>query len=448
MKKIKQSFSLRLSLKITGILSVAMILLTSIFINMVTVFFAKEEADELKRNADQIYEVLISQQNNYEPPYGFSWSVFNPQTKESVYGNDPFIPYLEDTEGKIKKYYEKNFFLDGDLNLRYFSKDYTYLNEKWTIITAIIRDDSFLYGFLSVIPETLLLILIPLIFICFVISLLITRRTIKPVVKITESAKEISYTNLDKRLPLTGREDEIDQLSQTFNNLFSKLEADFARERQFSSDVSHELKTPLAVISGQASLLLRWGKKDPEQLEKSLGAIKNETKSMQTIIDNLLQISRYESGSLKPEIEVIHIKELFFRLKSEFASLVPNVKINIADISDNLKCKSDVELLHQILTILISNSVKFCDKDCQINLNAYKKEGKLYITEEDNGPGFTDEMLPHIYERFYRGDEAHSRKAGGFGLGLSIAKTLISSLQGYIYAENSKNHGAFFTIIL
>ena len=132
----------------------------------------------------------------------------------------------------------------------------------------------------------------------FFISLLLTRYSLSPVSKITKAAKEIGSTNLDILLPRNHSGDELDQLAKTFNQLFKRLKKDFDRERQFTSDVSHELKTPVAVILGQANMLRRWGKDEPEQLEKSLSAIINESRSMEAVITNLLQMGRLESGRI------------------------------------------------------------------------------------------------------------------------------------------------------
>jgi signal transduction histidine kinase len=254
--------------------------------------------------------------------------------------------------------------------------------------------------------------------------------------------------NLDSQLPLTGRGDEIDELSKTFNELFLRIKADFDRERQFSSDVSHELNTPLTVISGQANLLLRWGKDNPEQLEKSLNAIKDESKSMHAIIENLLQISRVESGRIKPQICEVDIRSVFERVVQEFSSVSPDVTF---DVSCDLKqpVMTDPEMLHQILTVLVSNSVKFAGEKCRIGLSASpSKEGSVVISESDDGPGMSRESLPHVFERFYRGDEAHPRSAGGSGLGLSIARTLTEALGGEISAGNLEPHGAHFQLYL
>ena len=246
-------------------------------------------------------------------------------------------------------------------------------------------------------------------------------------------------------MPLSGNDDEIDELTKTFNRLIEQLEKDFERERQFSSDVSHELKTPLAVILGQTNLLMRWGKDNPEQLEISLNAIKDESKSMHAIIENLLQISRIESGRIKPVVSRVDIKELYNRVADEFASVAPQAGFEI-DCNGDCVVESDPEMLHQILTILVSNSVKFSEGKCTVCLQAGTNEEGILLRVSDDGPGIAKKTLPHIFERFYRGDEAHTRSAGGSGLGLSIAKTLCSALGAQITAGNIKPHGAMFEI--
>jgi signal transduction histidine kinase len=274
-----------------------------------------------------------------------------------------------------------------------------------------------------------------------------------PVVKITKTANSITTEKLDNLLPLTGRGDEIDELSEAFNDLFSRIKADFDRERQFSSDVSHELNTPLTVISGQTNLLLRWGKDKPEQLEKSLHAIKDEATSMHAIIENLLQISRIESGRIKPETSEINVYDLFKRVAEEFNTVQDEIRFEIS-CPEKITLVTDGEMLHQIFTILVSNSIKFfnasefASSECVVTLSATEKDDKIILEESDNGPGIQEEALPHIFERFYRADEAHSRKAGGSGLGLAIAHTLADSLGATIEVHNVKPHGAGFVVVI
>ncbi len=379
-----------------------------------------------------------------ELPYYISYIIYDVDDLLLLATNDPFLPYLPDTRGKAKRYFEKDYFFDGDLNILYCASQHS--ESEHTVIAAVVLnlDNNFALEIFRKLPLAFLFLSIPILILSFLVSLFITRRTIRPVVKITKAAQSVTIENLSDLLPLSGFDDEIDELSKTFNALFLQLKRDFDRERQFSSDVSHELNTPLTVISGQAGLLLRWGKNDPAQLEKSLNAIKAEARTMHSIISNLLQISRIESGRIKPQISEVQIGGLFSWLVEEFKAIAPKVTFHIGQTG--LSLQTDSEMLHQILTVLISNSVKYAGEGCAITLKAEKQGGKIIIEQSDDGPGFSEESLPHIFERFYRADEAHSRKISGSGLGLAIAQTLCTALNAKISARNKDPHGACFTI--
>lgn len=479
MNKRPLSFAVRLSLRFMFILTTSVILLSLSILfflrslvrsnqeeglvnaanGVFSVITRIQENDELNRseNADELHPVVIP-----EIPYFISYIVYDSDTEEILATNDPFLPLLKDTKGKAKRYFAKNFFFDGDLDVVYYAESFVLHDKKIVVAVSENNEKNFLNMIFKKLPAALLFMIIPILIISFFVSLFITKNTISPVVKITKKARTMTTENLDGQLPLSGWGDEIDDLSKAFNELFLRIKADFDRERQFSSDVSHELNTPLTVISGQANLLLRWGKDNPEQLEKSLLAIKDEAKSMHAIIENLLQISRVESGRVKPQVCEVSVRELFERVRAEFSAVVPEVKFEIetARVAGNAVddvINTDPEMLHQILTVLVSNSVKFAGEKCTVKLgikrsfindNETDDVGHFVIYESDDGPGIAGETLPHVFERFYRGDEAHTRSAGGCGLGLAIAKTLCGALGAEIKAGNVEPHGAKFEIII
>jgi len=434
------------------ILTTSVLLISLGFLVFVRSLVKANQTTELKNSEKKVFSSLTADSDDSagveDIPYFLTYIVYKAQSEIILITNDPFLPLLKDSNGKALRYYEKDFFFDGDLDILYYAE--THILDGEEIVCAVannIENDSFSIIF-SKLPLALLLMSIPVLLISFFVALYITKNTINPVVKITKAAQSLTTENLAGLLPLTGRGDEIDDLSDTFNELFLRIKADFDRERQFSSDVAHELNTPLTVISGQANLLLRWGKENPEQLEKSLNAIKNESKSMHAIIENLLQISRIESGRIKPQSLPFNIKELFERVAEEFTSVAPEALFELKCQEEAETITTDAEMLHQVITVLVSNSVKFSEGKCKIILEAKKLEdGSLVISEEDDGPGIQDENLPHIFERFYRGDEAHTRKAGGSGLGLSIARTLTSALGAVVKVQKLFPHGVKFEII-
>ena len=211
--------------------------------------------------------------------------------------------------------------------------------------------------------------------------------------------------------------------------------------------MSHELKTPISIIDGHANLLKRWGKDDPKQLSESIDAILHETENMNRVVTTLLDMSRLENGKIKVEKTRFFVTNFFVRLKEEFSALYPEMSFEIID-EDFLEIETDEAKLHQIFTVILSNSVKFAGKECRIKLCAHKNGSKIVLSAEDNGAGFAPEVLPHVFERFYKGDSSHDRNVSGSGLGLSIAKTLAQALGMSIEAKNAPTGGALICLTL
>ena len=472
-QKKRSSFSFRLSLKFTMIVTLAIVVSMTVMFMFVNHLVRSEQGDELIKSTEDINRVIrnwtdFSSEPYFYLPYYVTYSVTDERLNHVVFTNDPFLPAGLKKSSRPRIYFERNYFSDGNLNILYYKKTFAYENLRpyedgkpavFTIVTAINIDSDYFSQLAKIIPVIFIPVLFFVLLLSFLLSFLITRNTIRPVVRITREVSDKTVEILDKVLPLSGNNDEIDELAKVFNSLFARLKSDFEREKQFSSDVSHELKTPLTVISGHSDLLLRWGREDPAQLETSLKAIKAEAKSMQSIIETLLQISRYESGRVKPVLEIFYLEDLFTRIKKEFEHIEGDKEVQIESyVEDDLFINSDEEMLHQILLVFISNSIKFCrEKTCLIKLEAVIKKSsdsegweEILISESDNGPGISEKDLPNIFDRFYMGDQARTRTArkNSTGLGLSIAKTLCSSLEGKITAGNAENGGALFTIEL
>lgn len=453
------SFPFRVSLFFTIILSIVLVISVLAMITIVDLSVHRKQGLELEFICNGIAENLselknLNTENLLSIPYYITYSVYNKKNGYVYYTNDPLLPRDLKLTDKAKIYSEKNYFTDGDLKIMYYAREFNFPStaESVTVITAIYLDADYATKLTAIFPYTFIPFVLILIIISFFTSYFNTKRTIRPVLNMTRQVKKIWSSDLDTVLPVSSRNDELDELARTFNALFIRIKKDFERERQFSSDVSHELKTPLAVISGQSKLLLRWGKDDKKQLETSLNAINSEAKSMQIIIENLLQISRYESGRLKPEFVKLNVWELFDRLQREFMHIDSDVPLAVELVCDkDLEVISDSELLHQMFTAFMTNSIKFCDKDfCHIWLRAYKKDGKILLSEADNGPGFLKKDIPNVFDRFYIGDQSRTRskKKSSTGLGLAIAKTIISVLGGKIKAANNADGGALLTVTL
>ncbi len=415
--------------------------------NLGNFFQRKMDHRDMPPAPQRMMPMLDRPQRKGNIPYYISFSVYEADTKNVIFSNDPFLPILPETKGRCFRYKEKNYYADGDLDLLYRAVTLKKGAFNYIIQTSMSLDRDTSENLLRSFPIVLLVLLIPFLFISFFAALIITQYTMGYVKEITATAEKIGSENLDERLPVKGRGDELDKLAKTFNDLFARLKSDFDRERRFTSDVSHELKTPLAVILGHANLIRRWGKNDPKQLEQSLVMLITEVHSMESIINNLLHISRLENG----KIEIVKNKEkifpLFIRLKKDTEVWSPAAVFEI-NSSKSITAFFDSELLYQAFTIVISNSIKFADKALIIKLDVFEESDFVKICIIDNGPGIDKSVLPHVFERFYRGDPSHNRNKGGSGLGLSIVKVIIEVMGGSVFAESDKNKGTSIIFLL
>ncbi|MCR5124553.1 MAG: HAMP domain-containing histidine kinase [Treponema sp.] len=233
---------------------------------------------------------------------------------------------------------------------------------------------------------------------------------------------------------------------------FIVLEKKYDTQKEFIANVSHELKTPVAVISGHADLLRRHGKKllekDESRFDESVSLILKESENMTKIVRNLLELTRLENRLTKPQKEEINVQEFFEEIKDEANgkrnATVENILIEITPVSENLVIKTDRNLLRQIFSIAIDNSINHSkSQNLKITLGAEKSNRKTVLFVRDNGKGFSKEALSHAFDRFFSGDESHKT---GSGIGLSIAKSIAKVLGAKIRLEN--DCGAVVKIIV
>ncbi len=364
-------------------------------------------------------------------PYYVSYTVYylaEDNNPVFVGSNDPYLPLLPFTEEPLRRF-EKSYYTDGDLNILYLSVPAGALN----IQTSINMEVDSIDKLLTKLPVVMLFFMIPLLVISFCIAKFVSSRLLKPVADITRTANEISASQLDKRIPEPKSKDELNELAKTFNSLFARLQQDFDRERRFTSDVSHELRTPLAVLLGHIDLLRRWGKTDTNILDSSLETLYNETKSMQSLVENLLLLSRSERQA-PPEKLLVKISFMLKKIVSDLKIVSPEVNFSI-ECPEDAVLFTNPDMLTQILRILITNSIFYSPSPAQITLTFDPNKKTLAVA--DKGNGIAEKDLPHIFERLYRTDESRNHRTGGSGLGLAIAQTLTRNLGATISAESA-----------
>ncbi|MBC2578779.1 HAMP domain-containing sensor histidine kinase [Clostridium sp. DJ247] len=274
-----------------------------------------------------------------------------------------------------------------------------------------------------------------------------SKKMLRPIDKMTETAKEISVYSLDRRLDVSYSHDELKELAQTFNDMLDRIQQSYEQQNQFVSDASHELRTPIAVIQGYANLLDRWGKNDKEVLEESIGAIKNEAENMKDLVEKLLFLARSDKNTQKIEKENFYINELIDEVIKETKLIESNYKI-INEHNEKIIINADRKLIKQALRIFVDNSIKFTPENGYIKINTFLENRNLLIIVEDNGIGIAKEDLPFIFNRFYRADKSRTKKSGGTGLGLAIAKWIIYKHNGGILVESRLNYGTKIKVTL
>lgn len=296
------------------------------------------------------------------------------------------------------------------------------------------------------------------IMLCFVLMLSsilsaskLASKHLKPIKTMTDQVKDMSANNLSTRLNVSGTKDELKDLALTFNQMLDDIQKSYEREKQFVSDASHELRTPIAVIKGYAGMLNRWGKDDPAILEESIQAILGETENMHSLVESLLFIARNDKGSLKMDLAEFNLSDLIFEIAKE-TNLIDKQHDIVESIDKNLFVYGSIDKLKQALRIFVDNSIKYTPEKGEIKISLRATQSQYVVELSDNGIGISKEDLPHIFDRFYRADKSRTKlkdnQHGGTGLGLSIAKIIIEQHGGAIHVDSELNHGTTFTIML
>ncbi|HHV64215.1 MAG TPA: HAMP domain-containing protein [Peptococcaceae bacterium] len=269
----------------------------------------------------------------------------------------------------------------------------------------------------------------------------------QPLKEMTQTVKDISERNLNLRLNVSGSKNELKELALTFNEMMNRIEDYYNRQKQFVSDASHELRTPIAVIQGYGELLDRWGKNDPAVLQESIDAIKNEAKNMQELIDKLLFLARHDKDSFIYQKEEFSLTEMLQDIVRE-TQLIDNTHQIVANIHKEEAIFADKNMIKQAIRIFIDNALKYTPPGGEIIISLDSEDEYCTVSIKDTGPGMSKEELEHIFDRFYRAQLARTQVKGGHGLGLAIAKIIITGHGGKIKVRSKVGMGSEFIILL
>jgi len=279
----------------------------------------------------------------------------------------------------------------------------------------------------------------------------LANRALSPIDKITNTAREISHSNLSERIEMrSNTNDEIARLIDTLNQLLDRMDNAFNRQKQFTADASHELRTPIAVIRAQVEEVLDNETVSREKYHQALYAVKKQIVHMGNLIGQMLLLSRVDENKNQLEKESFDFNFLVESLMEEMENLAQIKSISLITKIENrpLYIKADQSLITQLLLNLIDNAIKYSNEGGKVILKVDNLGDKLKIEVKDEGSGIAEEHLNNIFERFYRVDKSRSRKNGGSGLGLAICRWIAKAHQGEISVSSIDGQGSTFTVDL
>jgi len=276
-----------------------------------------------------------------------------------------------------------------------------------------------------------------------------SRKALAPVDALVRTARDISGTNLNRRLQTLKTGDELQRLTDTLNEMLGRIESAFQRITQFTADASHELRTPVSLIRTEAELALRRSRTEAEYKE-SLHQILHEAERTTHLIEQLLQLARSDSGRESLAMLPLDLTKILRRTVSIWQQVgaARDIELSTSIPEMDISVMGDQTLLRRLADILLDNAFKYTPSPGSVHLALELQQETAVITVHDSGVGIAHEEQEKIFERFYRVDKARSREQGGVGLGLAIAQWIVSQHRGTISVESRQGEGATFRVNL
>jgi heavy metal sensor kinase len=317
-------------------------------------------------------------------------------------------------------------------------------------VTSVVQVGTSLEDFDETIRKLLLIIIISIptsIIVTIVVGYFMAKKALRPVDQIRRAAVKISSSNLDEKIDITGRRDELGRLAETFNAMIGRLKDAFQRINQFSIDVSHELKTPLTILKGETEVALR-KEREKDDYQKLLLSNLEEIDRMSCIIDDLLLLSKADTKEIKLNIEEVALRDLIMDvcMNMKVVADKKSVELQISELED-VRLKGDELKLRRMLLNVVENGIKYSHVGGKVSVSSYVNDGYARIDVKDDGIGISEEDIKYVFDRFYRADRSRKRESGS-GLGLSISRWIAGAHKGSIEVKSQPAQGSVFTIKL
>ena len=266
---------------------------------------------------------------------------------------------------------------------------------------------------------------------------------LRPLRSMAATIRKVREEGWQARMPESGSRDEMDTLMHMFNEMMDDVERSFNRQRRFTQDASHELRTPIAIVQGHLNMLRRWGSTDPQVLQESLQASSEEVSRLSRLVEDLLSLTRAEQQHTLPGEQGLHdAGKVLEAVVTNVRYVYPHHPLSLtAEEVAGVPLTIASELLEQLLIILLDNAARYSEEGRPIRIICQLTKSAVRIEVADEGIGIADKDLPYVFDRFYRADKARSGDKRGTGLGLSIAKRLVEQAGGSIRLHSTEQVG-------
>lgn len=271
-------------------------------------------------------------------------------------------------------------------------------------------------------------------------------KALRPLRSLSDAVSSVDETTLAQRLPSAQADDEVGILTQRFNDMLARLDDAFARQKRFTANAAHELKTPLAVLKTGIQVLAADSDATLEDYQEQANHALTSVNRLAGIVDDLLLLA--SAGASAPAQEEVLLDPLFDAIQSEFLPLLERRGMHCTIRCGDLFVAGNAALLYRAFTNLIENACKYGKQGGQIVIEAASTKDGVVITIADDGPGIDAAHLPYLFDAFYRVDKSRSRAMGGSGLGLSLVKTIIEAHGGSVAVQSDGISGTCFTVML
>lgn len=357
-------------------------------------------------------------------------------------------------ETSIENSYYKKDFINSNLS----KKVYTLINPRFknkTIIYGIKLDDSN-YAFVSaslepidttitVLKKQFIYVTMLVIILSLIVSYFVSRKISSGVIKINREAKKLSKGNFDVKFDTDQPILELSELAETLEYTKDELSKTENLRRELLANVSHDLKTPLTMIKAYAEMVRDVTYKDDTKRTKDLNIIIEETDRLNVLVNDILELSKIQSGTQKLTIEQFDLEKFVKNIIKRYDIMSENKKYKFkVSINKNIIVSADRKRIEQVMYNLINNAINYTGDDKKIIINALELENTVRIEVKDTGKGIDKEELENIWDKYYKIDKTHSREQVGSGVGLSIVKNILINHNCNYGVESIKGNGTTF----